>query len=94
MAIDVIFENIRLLYSDRLINAMNKRKERQLVQKREFEKKHKDQIEKLNDKHKKVLEEYNQKKNVNKIAKNFKMGIREVKLVAKLYSYRGGETLW
>jgi len=93
MAIDVIFENTRLLYSDRLINSMNKRKKRQLVQKRDFERKHKAQIEKLNNKHKKVLEEYNQKKSINKVAKNLKMGIREVKLVAKLYSYRGGETL-
>ncbi|HMA60047.1 MAG TPA: hypothetical protein VKN64_07120 [Halanaerobiales bacterium] len=93
MAINVFYNNTRLNYNDKVIASLNKRKEKQLIAKREFTEKHKDNIEKLNKKHKKALDEFNQKKSIDKIAKNLKMGIRETRLIAKLYSYRGGEML-
>ena len=93
MAINVFYKNIRLQYNEKVIDSINKRKEKQLIAKRKFTEKHKENIEKLNKKHKKALAEFNQKKSIDKIAKNLKMGIRETRLIVKLYSYRGGEML-
>ena len=93
MTMNIFYNNTNLNYNDKVIESINKRKEKQMVKKREFEKNHKESIEQLNTKHKKAIDEFNQKKSINKIAKNLKMGIRETRLVVKLYSYRGGEML-
>lgn len=93
MAINVFYDNIRLQYNDKVIDSLNRRKGKQLIAKRKFEEKYKENIDQLNNKHKKALEEFNQKKSIDKIAKKLKIGIRETHLIAKLYSYRGGEML-
>ena len=98
IAINIFNSNSRLKYKENLITSLTKRKTEKLVKKRLAEKEErerlKDRISKLNRKHQAVLRKYRRDKSVTKIAKSLKLGIRETRLVIKLYYRKGGETLW
>jgi len=98
MAINIFNSNSRLKYKENLITSLTKRKTKKLVKRRLDEKEDREKLKKsisnLNRKHQAVLRKYRKDKSVKKIASSLKLGIRETRLVIKLYYKKGGETLW
>lgn len=98
IAINIFNSNSRLKYKENLITSLTKRKTEKLVKRRLDEKEERERlkkrISKLNRKHRVVLRKYRKDKSVKMIARSLKLGIRETRLVIKLYYRKGGETLW
>ncbi len=97
IAINLFFNNSRLKYNDHVISSINNRKKKKLIKKREEEREQrkllKQKIKDLESKHQAAINSYSRNKNIKKVAKKLKLGIRETRLVIKLYSKKGGETL-
>lgn len=97
MTMNIFYNNSRLKYNEKLINRMNNRKKQQLIYYLKREKtereKLKNEIRQLNIKHQRAINEYKRNRDIGLIAKKFKLGVREVRLVIKIYAKRGGEIL-
>lgn len=97
IAINLFYSNSRLKYNDQVISSINNRKKERLIKKREEEREQRQRLkEKMRDletKHQAVINHYGRNKNIKKVAKKLKLGIRETRLVIKLYYRKGGETL-
>ena len=98
IAINLFYSNSRLKYNDQVISSINNRKKDKLIKKRKEEREQrqllKEKIRELETKHQAAINYYSRNKNIKRVAKKLRLGIRETRLVIKLYYRKGGESLW